>query len=73
MPHYDTLLKIADYFGVSVDYLLGKPPCDAGEETLLQKGIDILSSLPPEKQKEMVALLEFMADKEKKTKNRTGC
>lgn len=72
VPHYDTLLKIADYFGVSVDYLLGKPPCDAGEETLLQKGIDILSSLPPEKQKEMVALLEFMADKEKKRKTERG-
>ena len=23
-PDYETLLKIADYFGVSVDYLLGK-------------------------------------------------
>lgn len=24
VPHHDTLLKIADYFNVSVDYLLGK-------------------------------------------------
>ncbi len=69
VPHYDTLLKIADYFGVSVDYLLGKSFSGGGEEALLQKGIDILSSLPPEKQKEMVELLEFMADKEKKIKD----
>lgn len=24
IPHYQTLQKLADYFGVSVDYLLGK-------------------------------------------------
>ena len=68
VPHYDTLLKIADYFGVSVDHLLGKPSCEAGGGTMLQKGIDILSSLLPGKQREMVAILEYMADKEKKAK-----
>lgn len=25
VPHHDTLLKIANYFNVSVDYLLGQP------------------------------------------------
>lgn len=24
IPHYDTLLKLSDYFGVSIDYLLGR-------------------------------------------------
>lgn len=41
VPHHSTLIKIADYFGVSVDYLLGKtdekekaPAVDADDREL---------------------------------------
>ena len=32
VPHHGTLLKIADYFGVSVDYLLGKQEAPSVDE-----------------------------------------
>ena len=41
VPHHSTLLKIADYFGVSVDYLLGKeksPSAKAEEPVGLSMG-----------------------------------
>lgn len=48
-PGYDTLVKIADYFHVSTDYLLGRTkdpsrqPCAADKLGLEQVHIDILS------------------------------
>lgn len=34
-PDYDTLRRIADYFGVSIDYLLGHEPPAADDERRL--------------------------------------
>lgn len=66
VPHYDTLLKIASYFGVSVDYLIGGI-ADANEKsTLLKRCITAFSALPEEKQQEMVALLEFVKEQAEK-------
>ncbi len=64
IPNGDILLKLANYFHVSTDYLLGntddprpagqkeQPPVDGGE--LSEKDIRLIQwfrSLPPEKQK----------------------
>lgn len=36
-PDYETLLKISDYFGVSVDDILGKEKLDQETEQLLER------------------------------------
>ena len=49
IPYQRTLAKIADYFGVSVDYLLGKEekPADEGELSETEKQlIDALRDVP---------------------------
>lgn len=51
VPHHGTLLKLADYFGVSVDYLLGKEekPANEGELSETEKQlIDALRDVPDE-------------------------
>lgn len=51
IPYQRTLAKISDYFGVSVDYLLGKEekPADEGELSETEKQlIDALRDVPDE-------------------------
>lgn len=59
-PDNDTILKFAEYFGVSVDYLLGreeKTPSDSnlseGEKMLL----DLFNRVPEEKQELLLQLI----------------
>lgn len=59
-PDNDTILRFADYFGVSVDYLLGreeKTPSDGnlseGEKMLL----DLFNRVPEEKQELLLQLI----------------
>ncbi len=62
IPHNPTLLKIANYFGVSVDYLLGKEekekPAEIGE---LSEGervwLETYHRLPPETREALVRVL----------------
>lgn len=71
VPHHSTLLKIATYFNVSVDYLLGNEKGSPSAELL--KGLDevgvqiltIFSELPEEKKPEALSYLEFLAQKGK--------
>lgn len=37
VPHFQTLQKIADYFGVTVDYLLGKEDAPITDASLSEK------------------------------------
>ena len=55
-PKYEKMQKIADYFGVSVDYLLGNEPKEkpAGQTTdepneKILKFVEILRELPEDK------------------------
>lgn len=70
----ETLVKIADYFNVSTDYLLGKeksPATKNDDEAKTQNGehaAQIIDRLSPAKQEEALRYLLFLAqqDNEKK-------
>lgn len=61
-PRRTTLEKVADYFGVSVDYLLNgekeNPVSNAdGVDDLDVEALDIMHQLPPEKRAAALAML----------------
>ena len=66
VPHHSTLLKIADYFGVSVDYLLTgekeKAPREIPEglTELDAEIIKVFSSLSAEKKQQALSYLSFL-------------
>ena len=66
VPHHSTLIKIADYFGVTVDYLLTgqkeKAPQDIPEglSELDAEIIKVCSTLPEEKKQQALSYLEFL-------------
>ena len=45
-PKQDKLQKIADYFGVSIDYLLGNDPSTTKEDVELQNYLEELRTRP---------------------------
>lgn len=64
VPHHSTLIKIADYFEVTVDYLLtGEQKEKAPQET--PEGLDaeiikVFSSLSAEKKQQALSYLSFL-------------
>lgn len=65
VPHHSTLIKIADYFGVTVDYLLGKeekkPPMPEGIESMGENEKRLMamwSQIPEEQKPELLTLIE---------------
>jgi transcriptional regulator with XRE-family HTH domain len=61
LPSLDTLVKLADFYGVSVDYLLGRTDnrlvnAASAEDSLFEK-------LPPEGQEEMKTVLNYIRHK----------
>lgn len=79
-PDYDTLSRLADYYGVTIDYILGKsndPRLTADEEKAVDKKVkelmEIIESMPEEKRNEMkekiLAYARGLADASKLDKN----
>lgn len=70
-PPYDVLLKIADYYGVSLDYLFGREPApnpfaDMGlSETSEQDMLSQYMSFPPEVRAVLMDALIKLADSAK--------
>lgn len=64
-PNHDMLSKLADYFDVSIDYLLGREekPSEINSDSLSQKIIETFNSLDDEKQKIALEYLEFLASR----------
>lgn len=73
IPHRATLQKLAEYFNVSIDCLLGnaeekkKPTALGGEplqteDPLLKEALAIMEQLSPEKQEQAYQFLQFLAD-----------
>lgn len=61
-PDTTMLKKLADYFEVSTDYLLGREEGIKNSNDISQEDIDLLEkmkNLPPEKRKAMELLLGF--------------
>lgn len=68
MPNIETLTKIADIFGTSVDYLIGrtnikidynKLTSQFTRSTTLDKIIDVLASLDSEHRKAVLEMLDY--------------
>ena len=75
-PDFETAQRIADFFGVTVDYLLGrsneKTPANSGEREMTMDDFTYAlyeesKDLPEEKKKMLLEMAKFMkADMEKK-------
>jgi transcriptional regulator with XRE-family HTH domain len=68
-PDNNTLIKLADYFHVSTDYLLGHEPHKKSTlEYLPIVGniIKMLATLSPKGREETASYVAYLADKEKK-------
>ena len=70
-PSIETLLKLADYFGVSVDFLLGRENEDAKKEIaalpdddLNFEIIKLLTELSPETREMALKILQTLKDHE---------
>ena len=62
-PDMAMLKKLSDFFGVSVDYLIGESPVRDKEETvILNKSIN-MPELPPEAYKELEDFIEYLRKK----------
>lgn len=60
---YDTLIKLADFFEVSIDYLLGRTPSEfsltASHAPEYEK---IIESQSPERKKKLTEIIKILAD-----------
>lgn len=60
IPKTDTLAKIADYLGVSVDYLLGRENKNSAPDEIRSAIISKVYSMPDEQCKKLLDFLESL-------------
>jgi transcriptional regulator with XRE-family HTH domain len=72
VPRHSTLLKIADYFGVTVDELLreapkeeGEHPTSVGESPEKDKLSFLLETLSPEQLRQVADYVDFIVSRRK--------
>ena len=67
-PNYELLQRIADYFHVSTDYILGREEKRAPFAALPVVGniIKMLAALSPQKQEQAASYIAFLAQDDKK-------
>lgn len=66
VPHHSTLIKIANYFGVSVDYLLtGQKETPTVSDGLDDEILMLYNQLPPDKRKQADDYLRFLVQNSK--------
>ena len=72
-PDYETLLKLSEYFGVSVDYLLGaekKPAAQSSELDMKLEGIDFalygeVKDLTEAQKRDVLRFVQFLKQEKK--------
>jgi transcriptional regulator with XRE-family HTH domain len=63
-PDVETIMKLADYFNVSIDYILGKTDIRTPIETIAaHRSDDPMSELPEEARKSLEEFKEFILRK----------
>jgi len=58
LPALDTLVKLADFYGVSADYLLGRTDNRFFKKAPVE--VSLIETLPPEAHEEVRILLKFI-------------
>lgn len=60
IPSLEVLCRIADFYGVSIDYLLNRETTTSDVSVEMRKLISKLEALPYEKQRELIATLSAL-------------
>lgn len=68
-PNADKLSKVADYFDVSVDYLLGRDTASMFPENITAVARDIMD-LPEDNQKLAIDMIRMMSERGKEAKDK---
>lgn len=63
-PDIATMILLADYFGVTVDYLIGHEKEPTVKDDGLTESERIFTSLSPERRQEILRYMEFLAAQE---------
>lgn len=74
-PNFDTICRLADFFDVSVEYLMGRPGAkktpahkETGAKDTWSEIKDLLDNAPPDKAADAVRVLRALLDPPERTK-----
>ena len=69
MPNLDILGKIADYFDVTTDYLLGKEDCELQPDSIDSVIYEELQKMTDSEKEEILAFINFTKSKRESSQN----